>query len=102
MTNFSLFISITDYLFRHFFPSYTTLQIKWLVSICDAFRDLLTLEQFKKRKSNDGGTLLLVKLQANAFSKSIIPPWFFSRFCTNGTKLCKASHMMVDAFVKPI
>ena len=49
-------------------------------------------------KNNHGGMILLVKLQALAcnFTKSIPPPWFFSRFlnCTNGTKSCKASNIV--------
>ena len=35
-------------------------------SICDALRNFVSFEQFKKRENTHGGVLLLVKLQAKS------------------------------------
>ena len=65
-------------------------------SMCDALSDLIPSVQLKKAKNTHGEVLLLVKLQASAFSKSISlhsPMGVFHVFqnCTNGSKSRRAS-----------
>ena len=63
---------------------------------CDTLRDLVPFLQFKKRKNTSGGVLLLVKLQALAWTllKETLLHGYFPRFlsCTNDTKSRNASH----------
>ena len=49
---------------------------------CDALRDLVPFEHFKKRVKHHGAVLLLVKLQAEGwnFTKSNTPPWVLFTF----------------------
>ena len=51
----------------------------------------------KKREKIHGGMLLLVMLLMLLLRK-VTPPWVFFTFlnCTNGTKLCNASHINVN------
>ena len=60
--------------------------------------DLVQFVQLKKYGNTHGGVLVLDKLQTLAcnYTKSSIPPWCFFCLinCANGTKFCKASHII--------
>ena len=54
-------------------------------SVCDALRDLAPFVQFKKRENTHGEVLLLVKLQALAFTRSNAASRVFFTFLKLGT-----------------
>ena len=67
--------------------------------MCDAFRDLIPIVQFKKRKEHPWTSVtfskLLVASKVVALLKVSLLHGCFSCFlnCTNCTKSCKASHV---------
>ena len=65
---------------------------------CDALRDLVPFEQFKKREKHQWSGINFSKVNK---SKSNTPTWAFFTFlnCTNGTKSRKTLHFISDARV---
>ena len=75
--------------------------INQVLTLCDAFRDLIPFVQFEKREKDPWRSVTFYKVAGCLqFSKSNTPScFFFSRFsnCTDRTKMCKASHIYLPA-----